>query len=347
MASYNHEKYVGRAVQSVLGQSHQDFELVITDDGSSDGTATEIARFTDPRLKFFRFPRNRGQFVALNHCLRAARGEYIAVLNSDDAFLPGKLECQVKFLRNHPEVGAVFSRVRVVDAQDRVLRRQKTFLAANMSRYEWLNRFFYKDNRLCHPSALVRRRCHETVGLYDPRYAQLADYDFWIRLCMKYEIHILPEELVAFRWLPHGANMSARRADSIKRRWWEHRHVLDTFLSIDSPAFLRQVFPEAGKYGDDIDRESIPLVLALLALETRSRRQIHQAFALDTIYRLLGDPGTVERLARRFHFDGSRFIRLTGQYDVFNSVTLRQMRAQRQRTWGRLWRSVRRRLGGS
>ena len=92
MASYNHEKYVGQAVQSVLDQTYQDFELVIADDGSTDRTAAEVAKFADPRIKFFPFSQNRGQFVTTNHCLRQATGEYIAVLNSDDAFLPTKLE---------------------------------------------------------------------------------------------------------------------------------------------------------------------------------------------------------------------------------------------------------------
>ena len=146
MASYNHEKYVGQAVRSVLDQTYQDFELVITDDSSTDRTAAEIAQFTDPRIRLFRSPRNRGQFVATNHCLREATGEYIAVLNSDDVFLPAKLERQVRFLDEHPDVGAVFCQARIIDEQSRIMQGKKTFLCENRSRAEWLNRFFYKDN---------------------------------------------------------------------------------------------------------------------------------------------------------------------------------------------------------
>jgi glycosyltransferase involved in cell wall biosynthesis len=343
MASYNHEKYVGQAVQSVLDQTYQDFELVITDDTSTDRTAGKIAEFTDPRIKLFRFPKNRGQFVATNHCLRQSRGEYLAVLNSDDVFLPGKLERQVQFLDDHPEVGAVFCGVRIIDEQGRIVRGKKTFLCENRPRSEWLNRFFYKDNRLCHPSVLMRRQCHEVVGEYNECYAQLADYDLWIRLCMRYEMYILPEELVGFRVLPQNANMSSRRPDSIKRRWWEHRHILDNFLSLRDPAFFVQVFPQATKYGADIPAELLPFVLAQFALETKSRRQAHQAFALDTIYRLLGNPETADLLHRRFGFDYKDFIKLTGQCDVFNAFAIRQVRAQRQRGlsgwWDATWRT--------
>ena len=346
MASYNHEKYVGQAVQSVLDQTYQDFELVITDDGSSDNTADEIAKFNDPRIRLFRFPENRGQFVATNNCLRNACGKYVAVLNSDDVFLPSKLERQIRFLDEHAEVGAVFSLVRIIDEQGRILRGKKTFLSENMSRFEWLNRFFYKGNRLCHPSVMVRRQCHEVIGGYDERYAQLADYDLWIRLCMRYELHITPDELVAFRLLPRDANMSSRRPDSIRRRWWEHRHILDNFLSVNSLAFLLRVFPEAKRYGGDIKEELVPFILAMLALEAKSRRQVHQAFALDAIFRLLGDAGTAGELSRRFGFDYKDFIRLTGQYDIFNALTVQRMRAQHRGSLSRLWGKVARSLGG-
>ena len=136
---------------------------------------------------------------------------------------------------------------------------KKTFLCENRSRAEWLNRFFYKDSRLCHPSVLIRKKCHEVVGAYDDRYAQLADYDLWIRLCLRYEMYILPEELLAFRWLPQNANMSGRRPDSIKRRCWEYRRLLDHFLSIQDPAFFVQVFPEAQKHVGDLPERAIAI----------------------------------------------------------------------------------------
>ncbi len=347
MASYNHGKYVRRAVQSVLDQSIQDFEFVITDDGSRDETAAEIAKCADRRIRFFRFPANRGQFVATNHGLRQAWGEYLAILNSDDLFLPTKLEKQVAFLADHPDVGAVFSRVRMIDEQDRPWHGKSMFSDVNRSRFEWLNRFFYEGNCLCHPSVLMRRQCHAAIGAYDERYAQLGDYDLWIRLCMKYEMHILPEELLAFRVLSRSANMSSKRPDSVKRGTWEHRHILDNFLSIRSPELLHAVFPEAAHYGADLDEESIPFVLAQLALRAKRRKKMHQAFALETLFRLLGDSGTAEKLERRFGFRCRDFIELTGRCDAFSAYALRQLRAGRQRhprgLWARWLRTLRRR----
>ena len=92
MPVYNHEGCVAEAIQSVLDQSYGDFEFIITDDGSTDGTVREIEKFADPRISFFRFAENKGASVAINHCLEKAGGVYIAIMNADDVFLPNKLE---------------------------------------------------------------------------------------------------------------------------------------------------------------------------------------------------------------------------------------------------------------
>src|SRR5450631_4125746 len=106
--SYNHGKYIAQCIESVLAQSFADLEVVITDDASTDDTVARIHAFRDPRVRLHTFPKNLGQCVALNASIRRSVGEYIAVLNSDDYFAPGKLERQVSFLDVNPEIGAVF-----------------------------------------------------------------------------------------------------------------------------------------------------------------------------------------------------------------------------------------------
>src|SRR5215470_10311500 len=103
--SYNHDAYVGETIQSVLDQSFQDFEIVVTDDGSSDGTPDVVRAFSDPRIHLEVFPHNRGISHAINATIARARGTYIAILNSDDFALPGRLERQAAFLDAHPDIG--------------------------------------------------------------------------------------------------------------------------------------------------------------------------------------------------------------------------------------------------
>jgi glycosyltransferase involved in cell wall biosynthesis len=119
MASYNHAAFVRQAVESALNQSFTDLEVVITDDGSRDGTADVIRGLTDPRIRLEVLPENRGACLAVNGALARARGDYVAVLNSDDFFLPGKLERQAAFLEAHPEIGAVFGQPHFVDERGR------------------------------------------------------------------------------------------------------------------------------------------------------------------------------------------------------------------------------------
>jgi glycosyltransferase involved in cell wall biosynthesis len=144
--SYNHEKFVGEAIQSVLNQTYQDFEIVITDDGSTDQSVSIIKSFTDPRIKLFCFDKNQGACVAGLKCRSEAKGEFIALLNSDDVFAPDKLEKQVRFLEQNPEIAAVFSYAQIIDEEgndfsnDHVYKQ--IFIQPNRTRFEWLNYFF-------------------------------------------------------------------------------------------------------------------------------------------------------------------------------------------------------------
>jgi hypothetical protein len=83
---------------------------------------------------------------------------------------------------------------------------------------------------------MLRRSCYEAVGYYDPRFAQIPDFDLWVRLLFKYEIHVMPEELINFRILAGEQNMSALRLDTLNRSLWELSHVLENYLNISSVA---------------------------------------------------------------------------------------------------------------
>ncbi|MCF3607567.1 glycosyltransferase [Planktothrix agardhii 1033] len=96
--TYNQDSYISEAIDSVLNQTYQDFEIVITNDGSTDQTLQIIQGKKDPRIRYFSFDQNQGVSTAANHCIRQARGELIAILDSDNIFLPDKLEKQVSFL---------------------------------------------------------------------------------------------------------------------------------------------------------------------------------------------------------------------------------------------------------
>ena len=314
VASYNHAAFIGECLASVLAQTFGDWELVVTDDGSIDGTVDAVRAFAAAhpvaRIDFVALPANRGACIALNHGIRRARGEFIAILNSDDVFLPDKLGSQVAFLDAHPHVGAVFGWPQLIDERgqpfsDPAHKDTAIFRQPNRSRQEWLRHFFDRGNALCHPTVLIRRRCYDEVGLYDPRLAQVPDLDLWIRLAMKHEIHVLDEPLIRFRILDAQRNASAARPEVVIRDAWERRHVLDRFLAISAGDFAL-AFPEyEGR------AESPPVLLAQRALGFSY--PFYLQFGLDTHFHQLAADGSGPEYAE--------FVRLTGATDMYRLFT--------------------------
>ena len=289
VASYNHAPYVAASLRSVLEQRGvASLELLVTDDGSKDGTAEAVAALRDRRIRLNAFLQNRGACVALNDAIRRSRGRYIAVLNSDDLFLPGKLQRQVDYLEQHPEVAAVFAWPTLIDDNGRPFddpqhKDSAVFRVQNRSRHQWLRHFFDSGNALCHPSLLIRREVYQTVGLYDPRLAQVPDLDMWIRLCLHHEIHILTEPLIAFRIRAGQQNASAASPHNIRRDAWERAYILRHYLALDAAA-QSAVFPEltrlTGSWGERLARHALSFDYPF-----------YHRFALDAWFASLPDGG--------------------------------------------------------
>lgn len=340
MASYNHEKFVGQAITSVLEQSFQDFELIITDDGSSDRTADVIRSFKDERIKLEVFPTNRGACVATNSAISRANGEFVAILNSDDYFLPGKLEKQVAILAGRPDLAALFGHVCIIDERGTPLPKHRLNDVFNReivaSRPQLLRHFFFRGNCLCHPTILIRRSCYEKIGPYDIRLRQLPDFDFWVRLCAASAIDVIPDRVTAFRVLDHERNTSGSRPDTLAAVAWEMYHVLPHFMKLDNSLFSDTFATEIHAYGlEGLDRR---IQLGRIALTTKQIS--NQAFGLDLLYEAVTQhlPGITE----------AELNALSRKYDVFGTIArseLAKLKGKRgKRTYYRLKKSTLKRL---
>lgn len=312
VASYNHASYIKAAIQSVLNQTWQDFEIIITDDGSVDETPSLVLELKDPRINLSVFDENRGACIAMNACISRARGEYIAVLNSDDLFAPDKLERQVAYLDQNPTIGGVFSWPSLIDERgkeflDESHKDYLVFDVQNRSRADWLHHFFYHGNCLCHPTLMIRRACYDRIGCYDERLAQVPDLDFWIRLCSECDIHVVTERLTFFRIRDHLQNASAARIDVQIRDLWERQKLYFHYLSLNEGLFKEVFCKDIDRLG--INGVSLPIKLALLAIDAGSPH--HQAFALDLLFNVLGD-----KKNGRNELAASEFIRLTAACDL-------------------------------
>jgi glycosyltransferase involved in cell wall biosynthesis len=293
--SYNHANYIAQTIDSILAQSFQDFEIVVTDDASTDGTPDIVRRYRDPRIRLDVSPRNLGISGAMNATIARARGRYLAILNSDDWSLPGRLRLQADFLDARPDVSVVFGLPRIVDEHGNPTTSPVDFTQPprfpDFSRRSWLRQFFFAGNCLCAPTAMMRREACQAAGPYDRRLTNLQDLDMWIRMLLAgHSIHVLPEEVTAFRIRANNANMSAPRPDTYLRGRFEATRILRHYAAFDRALFI-EVFGEAGQPVPDA-----PPARLVAELAARDPRPEHQNFALDVLWHIARDDDDFDRL---------------------------------------------------
>jgi glycosyltransferase involved in cell wall biosynthesis len=322
VTSFNHAKYICEAIDSALNQSFTDFELIILDDASTDDSWRLISQYSDPRIKAFRNDVNGDAKYKLNNAItELGIGEYIAIHHSDDVWTLDKLEKQVAFLDAHSEIGAVFTNALAITEDSSPFSDENHFYfnifnQPNKTRHEWLRFFFTRGNALCHPSVLIRKSCYEDCGLYRYDMIQVPDFDMWVRLCMKYEIHVLPERLVKFRVRDNEANASGNRPEARIRGRYEFYKVLQNYRKITNFEDLVKIFPSASKFYRAKETD-MDFALAMVALEEKPFI-FTQLFGQDILFEVISDPKRAATIKRLYNFDHKSIITLTGQHDVFS-----------------------------
>lgn len=186
---YNGKPYLETAIGSILAQD-VDFELIISDDGSSDGSLAVAESFTDSRIRILRSDRNRGIFGNLNRCISEAKGDPIQVFSQDDVMLPGYLASQAGLLAKHPDAGFVYGMPERIDEQGRFLG---TYDAdATPERIEWPLYLWISSHYGNLPasisSIMIPRRTFDAVGLFDPAYPLAGDLEFYNRVAERFPI---------------------------------------------------------------------------------------------------------------------------------------------------------------
>lgn len=226
----NQARFVGAAVESVLRQTLTDFELIVADDGSTDGTRDVVARARDDRVRLLALPR-AGCVPALAAAARAARGAYLTRQDADDLSHPERLARQVGFLDAHPAYGLVGGDYRLIDAAGRPRGTVHTLLSDAQIR-----RTFLVDLPFCGPLVMVRRAAAEAAGGFvDARLTAFEDPDLCLRVVRRFPAANLPETIYDYR--RHDANVSSaswhRRA--VDARWEEIRSAAARAGSLTLP----------------------------------------------------------------------------------------------------------------
>ncbi len=201
---YNAERYIGPAIESVLSQTFTDFELIVSDDESTDGTEKIIRSFQDPRIRYIKNEDNKfkapGNF---NNCIRHSNGEYIYIFHADDLMLPENLAEKVRFLDKHENVGMVHSNIYRIDSDGNVTDTHwvKDYSEDTIfNGPEYFEMMIAGNNLVCAPAVMVRRECYEKIGDFDKTLSHTCDWEMWMRISLFYDVAYLAKPLVCYRW---------------------------------------------------------------------------------------------------------------------------------------------------
>ncbi len=199
--SYNYAQYIAGAIDSVLGQTYWNFELVIVDDGSTDGTA-QIVQDYEARcglIRFYRNETNLGMVKNWNRCLEIARGDFIKVMGADDLLEPTCIEKSVNVLVANPAVTLVACARTLIDERGKASRTSSYSSTFTITQgLDVIQRCFFTANWIGEPVATMFRKKNALRG-FDPHYRQLTDLEMWFHLLEKGYFAFIPEPLCSFR----------------------------------------------------------------------------------------------------------------------------------------------------
>ncbi|MCX5904811.1 MAG: glycosyltransferase [Proteobacteria bacterium] len=203
MSVYNGEQFLGEAVESILDQTYRDFEFIVVNDGSTDGTGKILEAYHDKRIVLIH-QRHAGLTKALNQGLSMARGAYIARMDADDISLPERLEKQIAFLEDSPAVGLISSHFYVIDHEGKQVSLCQPPVAN-----EVLQNALLTENQFCHGAAVFRSDCIKTVGTYRDFFKFAQDFDLWLRIAEKYHCGNLGLPLYKWRGDTRSLSLSS------------------------------------------------------------------------------------------------------------------------------------------
>lgn len=206
--TYNRQKLLLDAIDSVLAQKYKDFEVIVVDDGSTDDTEERLRSYLG-RVRYIK-QKNQGVAAARNAGIRHAKGEYLCFLDSDDIWLPEKLSTQIAFADEHPQYGLIATEIQGIDENKKQVGINKA------AKYSIRNGYVADDllfgNWIQTSTVMVPSHCLGTVGCFDEDVGQFGeDWLMWMRIAVRYPIYFLPEPLVLYRY--HQESLSSRQSE--------------------------------------------------------------------------------------------------------------------------------------
>ncbi|MBR2401338.1 MAG: glycosyltransferase family 2 protein [Lachnospiraceae bacterium] len=335
MSCYNHEPYVGEAINSVIQQTYENWELYVANDGSTDKTGEIIEAYTDERIHYYNFEKNTaliGTSNFLQDKINETDVKYIAVFSSDDKWEPDKLEKQVKYLENHPEYKCCFTWDKFIfNVEDSYKDNQDYSHKANKSRFHWIEDYFVNGNSMNACSSVMDKDVFYELGRMNQNFRQLADFRLWLRLACKYPFYVFTEQLTYYR--RHDNNLSTPSLQVVARDANETFHIYSELMNeIDEFSFRKAFYQKLPYYKrGTIEEFQIDKFILLV----NSHSHIKEQVAIEMYLEWCVNPVFLELLERKYSFTPRDFIELSGngglQYYILEVVQGKKVQALEDR----------------
>lgn len=203
LPTHNSESFIAEAITSILNQSYKNFEFIIIDDGSTDGTRKILSQFSDPRIRIIEHPRNLGIVRSLNDGIVAAKGKYIMRMDADDISMPQRIEKQLEFMEKNLDVGLCGSCMEVFGEKNYIWKAPETDL-------EIKTRLFF-ESPIAHPTVCIRKSILDKNQLiYKKDYQYVEDYKLWMEMSKVTKIGNIQEVLLKYRM--HRSQIGVKKA---------------------------------------------------------------------------------------------------------------------------------------
>jgi len=331
--SYNHGKYIYKTIQSILDQSFQDFEIIISDDNSQDNTIEEIQKFTDQRIKLIKNNINRGPSSNSNIAIKNANSDIVTFIASDDKMYKDRLKESYEFIQKN-NFDAVFTHIEAINSEDKVINHDIINLCnRSMNKIEMLRYFFFNGNFIPAVTAMIKKNVFDKIGYFDSSLIQTQDFEMWTRILINnYKIGFLEKKLTFYRI--HDNNLSScgdTKYKFLSRCYIENSIILKNFLLLNIDDF-KEVFKSDLEKFKLIKPEYIPFYLGSIALDHSNNLCLNNRiepwmycynnFAINTIIDFFKNENLSDNLYHDLGYNFKDFYNISGSNELIKNYVL-------------------------
>ncbi|MDY2584406.1 glycosyltransferase family 2 protein [Helicobacter sp.] len=309
--TFNHEKYIGRFIESTLNQGFNDFEVLIVDDCSSDNTTKEILKYKDKRIKLIKHDFNRGVNAALNAAFKRSKSDILLFCAGDDSFELDALE-MVYNAHQKNDYAALYTPLIPVDENNNVIEELMDGYVnmQNRSKSEFIYYTFLMWNCLTSPGMSMKRQYAKVIFPLPASMVNFQDYQMHIRLMKLGEIGVLDKRIVRYKVpMQNGSQLSSPSQITGMREMLETHALLDEFLTYDDIPLLEATFAkEIAQTGVKPYVDTLPFFWGAMAL--CSQHQIRKIWGYHKIMQFYNQKGAQEILHKRYAFTFANLLHL-------------------------------------